>query len=537
MRVSFSSDWVPPAGLFICSMDKKGSKKSRIKSLRLVPKKPYPKPEQEIEALRRELAEALEQQTATSEVLRVIASSPADLQPVLDALAESAAQLCEAVNASIWRLDGDVLRRVAHHGSLLYPGDTVPLSRGFVPSRAVIDRQTIYVHDLAAEVETEFPESRSAQKAAGVRTMLATPLLREGIPLGVITIRRAEVRPFSQKQRALLKTFADQAVIAIENVRLFQESQTRNRELMEALEQQTATSEILRIISSTPTDVQPVFDAIVQSGIRLFEGAAVTIVLPEGDQARAVAIADKDPERCARWLARFPVPLTREYMHSAAILGGRMIDVPDAAEAKDTFVPGRRNFLASGYRAITIAPMLREGRAIGAISVVRVSPGPLSEKQIALLKTFADQAVIAIENVRLFQELQVRNRDLTEALEQQTATSEILRVIASSPTDLQPVFQTILSNISRLCESNIAHLALYDGEVLTVVAQHGATPEFAEFLKGSRRPSRETPTRLAALERRTVHVTDLLADPDFSPPSLEVYQKENIRTILSVPML
>ena len=189
----------------------------------------------------------------------------------------------------------------------------------------------------------------------------------------------------------------------------------RTRDLTEALEQQTATAEILRVMSNTPTDVQPVFDAIVQSGIRLFEDAAVTIVLREGDQARAVAIADKDAERCRRWLGRFPVPLTREYMHSAAILDGRMIDVPDAAQVTDRFAPGIRNFLASGYGAITIAPMVREGTAIGAISVVRVSPGPLSDKQIALLKTFADQAVIAIENVRLFQEVQEKNRQLEVA--------------------------------------------------------------------------------------------------------------------------
>ena len=186
----------------------------------------------------------------------------------------------------------------------------------------------------------------------------------------------------------------------------------RTRELTESLEQQTATAEILKVISSTPTDVQPVLDAIVQSGIRLFEGAAVTIVLPEGDKARAVAIADSDPERCARWLARFPIPLTREYLHSAAILDAAMIDVPDALLPTDTHVPGIRNFIDSGYRAITITPMMRENTAIGAISVVRLVPGALSDKRVALLKTFADQAVIAIENVRLFNEIQDKSMQL-----------------------------------------------------------------------------------------------------------------------------
>jgi signal transduction histidine kinase len=186
----------------------------------------------------------------------------------------------------------------------------------------------------------------------------------------------------------------------------------RTAELKESLEQQTATAEILRVISSSPTNIQPVLDAIVQSGIRLFECAAVTIVLPEGEKARAVAIADSDPERCARWLARFPIPLTREYMHSAAILDGVMVDIPDALHPTDAHVPGIQNFVASGYRAITITPMMRENNAIGAISVVRLEPGPLSDKQIALLKTFADQAVIAIENVRLFNEIQDKSLQL-----------------------------------------------------------------------------------------------------------------------------
>ena len=237
-------------------------------------------------------------------------------------------------------------------------------------------------------------------------------------------------------------------------------------ELTESLEQQTATSEILSVISNSLTETQPVFDAIVRSGLKLFPDAAVSVALVRDGMVHGAAVAEPDAARAEVLRRRFPFPLTREYMHSVAILDRKLLDIPDANDAPDELAAGRRNFLASGYRAMTIMPMMRAGEAIGALSVVRLLPGPLSDKQLAALRTFADQAVIAIENTRLLKELRQRTDDLTEALDQQTATSEVLQVISSSPGELEPVFQSMLENATRLCEASYGNLLLREGRCL-----------------------------------------------------------------------
>ena len=487
-----------------------------------------------------ELKESLEQQTATSEILGVIASSPTDLQPVLDVVAENAARLCDSNDAQIYRVEGNNLRKVASHGivsPVIAVGETRPLNRAWLIGRAILQREPVHIHDSLAVLDEDYAEVRRADERLGIRTLLAVPLLREGVAVGAIMIRRTEVRPFSEKHIALLKTFADQAVVAIENVRLFQELQARNRDLTEALEQQTATSEILRVIAGSPTDIQPVLDVVAENAARLCEASDAQIVRVDGDVLRI--IASRGSITVPSSVRAGGLPIRRDIVAGRAVIDRRTVHVEDlAAEVDGEFAGAKEIQQATGQRATLSTPLLREGVPIGAIVIRRMEVRPFSEKQIRLLETFADQAVIAIENVRLFKELQARNRDLTEALEQQTATSEVLNVIAHSPVELQPVYEAILANTTRLCEANIAALFLYDGEVLRTAASHGTTREFAEHLKQSRpRPTRETTTRLAALERRTVHVADLLSDPAFSPKPRELYEKENVRTVLSVPML
>jgi GAF domain-containing protein len=485
-----------------------------------------------------ELRESLQQQTATADVLKVISRSTFDLQTVLDTLVDSAARLCEADSAAINRAQDETYRSVASYGltpEFMAHMDRKPLppGRGSIAGRTVLERGVVHVHDVLADPEYELVEEA---KMSGLRTMLGIPLLREGTPIGTLTLQRKTVRPFTEKQIELVTTFADQAVIAIENVRLFDEVQARTRELSEALEQQTATAGILSVISNSLNDTQPVFDAIVESGLKLFPGATVVILLADGNKVEAAAIAAPDPAGIEALRRRLPIPLTREYMTSTAILDRKIIDVPDVASPPPELAVGARNFLASGYRANTTMPMMRGDVAIGALTVARRAPGPLTDKQRAVLRTFADQAVIAIENTRLLNELRQRTDDLSESLGQQTATAEVLKAISRSAFDLQRVLETLLESAVRLCGSKHGMIFRYDGESCRAVAAYNTPPEYLELWERTPiRAGRGTTTGRALLERRPVQIADVQADLEYDFP--EAQKLMGYRTVLAVPLL
>jgi two-component system NtrC family sensor kinase len=339
-------------------------------------------------------------------------------------------------------------------------------------------------------------------------------------------------RPKTLKRRNAPKTARQRNSVAAKETNVARLS----RELSEAFEQQAATADILNIISNSPTDTQPVFDAIVQSGLKLFPDALISLALRYGNTINAAAIAEPDPEGAEAWRRSISrTPLSREYMHGAAMLDCKIVDIPDVRNAPAELATGARNFLTSGYRAITITPMMRRNEAIGLLSVVRRTPGPLSDKQLSLLRTFAAQAVIAIENARLMNELRQRTDDLSESLEQQTATSEVLKVISSSASDLQPVFDTMAENVVRLCDAERAYIFRFDGELLRAVATYNVGPENREFVNHNPiAPGRHSVSARAALERRSVQVPDVQADPEFAYAIRDV---DPIRTVLAVPML
>ena len=494
-----------------------------------------------------DLSESLAQQTATSEVLRVISRATFDLQTVLDTLLASASRLCNADKGFIFQRHDDNVYRIAanygHSPEFKRYAEANPIlpGTGTLTGRVALTGRTVHIHDVLADPDYT---ARDYQKHGQFRTNLGVPLLREGVTVGVFTLTRPVVDPFNQREIELVETFADQAVIAIENTRLLNELRQRTDDLTESLEQQTATSEVLNVISSSVSDAQPVFDAIVQSGLRLFPDADVFIALPERGLIKPVAMAVKEPSRAEAWKKRFPIPLSREYMHGLAILDRRMVDLPDGREAPPDLATGVKSFLASGYRAVTIMPMVLSGEAIGVLSVVRMEPGSLSEKQQSTLKAFADQAVIAIENARLLNELRQRTGDLTESLEQQTATSEVLKVISNSPGTLDPVFSAMLENAVRICDAKFGILFLSDGEAFRTAAMHNAPPALAEARHREplfRPPPGSSLNRMAQI-KQPVQIEDWLAEqhnlevpPGYSRP--QISRLAGARTVVSVPML
>ena len=493
----------------------------------------------EVEERNRDLTETLEQQTATSDILRVISSSPTDVQPVFDIIAERAASLCDAEVGVVSRFDGTRLQLAAIHGVTrdgveavrrVYP---MPLDFEAVTARVYRERAVVHVQDVMADPTYAM---KSEASTAGWRVGLGAPMLRDGQVIGVIFVGRSTPGLFTDQRVELLKTFAEQAVIAIENVRLFTEVQARNRDLTETLEQQTATGEILRVISSSPTDVQPVFDAVVTNAVRLCGGLHSAAVRLDGGLLHLVAHHNWSPEGLATAHRLFPMSLTRDHVTAHAVREARTIHIPRIQDDPTVAASSRELAIAQGYQTLLVVPMLREGQAIGAIIVAKVA-GPFSESQIALLQTFADQAVIAIENVRLFNELDVRNRDLTETLEQQTATGEILRVISSSPTDAQPVFDTIAERGRRLCEAELCQVFRSDGGALHFVASEGQTPEgLAAALRAFPRPvDRGTAAGRAILTGGVVQIPDVRTDPGYELP--EVGRAMNFRSLAAVPMI
>jgi GAF domain-containing protein len=371
----------------------------------------------------------------------------------------------------------------------------------------------------------------------GGRTALFVPILKDGTPIGVIVTWRREVRAFSDAQVQLLSTFADQAVIALENVRLFTELEARNRELTESLEQQTATAEILRVISSSPTDLQPVMGTVAENAARVCGAMDSLICLLEGEGLRIVAVHGEHRPRGVAVGTK--ISATPASVAGRAVCERRTIHVDDLDALPETEYPETRARIRRDQRragTTLVVPLLREGAPLGAIVIRREVVQPFSARQIALLETFAAQAVIALENVRLFQELGARNRELTEALEQQTATGEVLKVISRSTFDLQPVLDTLIENATRLCGADAGIVYRFEGDVLRTAADYGASPEFREYWDRTKiRPGPGSASGRATLARRAVHIPDALAEPGYE--LLEAQRIGGFRTLLCVPML
>jgi two-component system, NtrC family, sensor kinase len=484
---------------------------------------------EEVQAKTLDLSEALTYQTGSSNILRVIASSPTDVGPVLKAIVENACELCEADDAVVHLRDGDELYYGAHHGTIPLSFERRPINRNWVMGRSVVDKVPIHLRDLPSAEGAEFPEAQQISRRIGTRTILSVPLLRENESIGAIVLRRTEVNPFGEKQIALLQTFADQAVIAIGNVRLFEEVQTKTRDLTEALTYQTGSSNILRVIASSPTDVGPVLTAIAENASELCDAYDAAVLLKDGDDLRFSAHHGSIPIDLEKW------PINRKWTPGRAFLDQKPMHVHDLlADENADFPDGRELSIRMGHRSILSVPLLRENESIGAIVLRRTEVNPFSDKQITLLQTFADQAVIAIGNVRLFEEVQAKTRDLSEALTYQTGSGNILKVIASSPTDVGPVLKAIVESACELCEAADALVTMRDGDDLVFKAQYGSIPVVWE-----RMPiNRQWASGRAVVDRRPVHVHDLLANEgEPFPDSQEFARRTNVRTVLSVPLL
>ena len=385
--------------------------------------------------------------------------------------------------AAITRQSGETWLQVASYGysrefNEFMARHPIPSGRGSISGRVVLEGRAVQVPDVQTDPEYEFKEGA---KFGGLRTMLGVSLLREGSPIGMIALSRTSVRPFTDKQIELVETFSDQAVIAIENTRLFDEVQKRTEELTESLQQQTATADVLKVISRSTFDLQAVLDTLTESAARLCDADKCAIMQRDGDLYRTAAPCGFSPE-LTQYAKEHPLRPDRGSMTGRAALEGRAIHVPDVLADPEYTASGYQSF---GYRTALAVPLLREGATIGVFVLTRDAVNPFTDKQIELVTTFADQAVIAIENVRLFEAEQQRTRELTELLEQQTATSELLSVISRSKFELQPILQSVVDTAARLCRAEQSMIYRLEGGVLSVRGRR-VRPTYSSGLSGNR---------------------------------------------------
>lgn len=483
------------------------------------------------------LAQVLEQQKATGEILRAIADAPADLESVLQAVALNAARLCDADDAQIYRLQADKLQLAASQGLASAPAEAT-VNRGWVTGRSIVDRKTIHVHDLAAESEEEYPIAKAMQREHGHHTTLATPLLAPSGALGAILIRRWDVNPFTDAQIDLLETFASQAVIAIENARIVSELETRNQELDDALEQQKAMAELLRVIGSANGELKPVFETLLRNAIRLCEAEFGLLFLKEGDDYSVGAMFGVTDE-FRRHMEAGNHRLGRGTATGRAVAAGKSVQIVDLkAETDPEDVEVRKRTVEiGGGRTIFSVPMMQDSQAIGAITIYRREVRPFDEKQIELVSSFASHAVIAVENARLLRELHDRNDELSEALDQQTATAEILRAISTSPTNTQPVFDAIARHAARLCRGQFCNVFRFDGELVHFVAHHGSDQKAEEIISRAfpDTPGMGSAAQRSILKQAVIQIPDIASDPDYRRIDIADYAK--FQSVIGVPMM
>ena len=499
----------------------------------------------ELAHARARLAEALEQQAATSEVLQVISSSPGALEPVFQAMLEKATRVCEAKFGNLLLYDGKTFRRVALYNAppawaALSRRDPVIRTGANSPLvRMLATKQLIHISDIRTEQAYSDGEAALVGLAdlAGARTVINVPMLKENELIGAIAIYRQEVRPFSDKQIELVQNFAAQAVIAIENTRLL-------NELRESLQQQTATSEVLQVISSSPGELEPVFQAMLENATRICQAKFGVMWLCESGGFRSVAM--HGPAAHVEERRREPVIYPGPELPLGRIARTRQIVHIGDLRTEQAYLEGSPTFVglvdAGGARTFLSVPMLKESELIGAISIYRQEVRPFTAKQIELVQSFAAQAVIAIENTRLLNELRQRTDDLSESLQQQTATAEVLQVISSSPGELQPVFQAMLENATRICEAKFGSMYLYEADAFRFVAQHNAPLAFVEARTRDPivRPPPDTPLGRVAATKQVSHIADMRTVPSYvsnDPFVVSAVELGNYRAVLAVPML